>query len=255
MNERALTVMTVNEVYAKTILSKSKVFDYSVNPYVGCEHGCTYCYARFMKRYSGHREEWGDFVDVKVNAPGLLRVELKKKTRGRVWMSGTCDPYQPLEKRYELTKKCLEVLLEHAWPVTVQTKSSLVSRDVDLLRKIRDVEVGVTVTTADDDVRKVFEPNLPSISERVETLMKLHRAGIRTFAMIAPLLPKAEGLPALLRNRTDYVLIDRMNYHYADWVYRKFKLEYAMTHDFFASKKKELVSAFEEERMPCQLLF
>ena len=255
MNERALTLMTVNEVYAKTILSKSKVFDYSVNPYVGCEHGCTYCYARFMKRYSGHREEWGDFVDAKVNAPGLLRVELKKKTRGRVWMSGTCDPYQPLEKKYELTKKCLEVLLEHSWPVTVQTKSSLVIRDVDLLRKIRDVEVGVTVTTADDDVRKVFEPNLPSISERVETLMKLRRAGIRTFAMIAPLLPKAEGLPALLRNRTDYVLIDRMNYHYADWVYRKFKLEYALTDGFFASKKKELVSAFEEERMPCQLLF
>jgi DNA repair photolyase len=247
--------MIVKEVYAKRILSKSKVLDYSVNPYVGCQHGCTYCYARFMKRYSGHREEWGEFVDAKVNASSLLRVELKKKTMGRVWMSGTCDPYQPLEKEYELTKKCLEVLLELGWPVTVQTKSSLVNRDVGLLRKIKDVEVGVTVTTADDDVRKVFEPNLPTISERVETLRKLHSAGIRTFTMIAPLLPKAEGLPALLRNRTDYVLIDRMNYHYADWVYRKFKLQHAMTDDFFASKKKELGSAFEKERMPCQVLF
>ena len=73
--------------------------------------------------------------------------------------------------------------------------------------------------------------------------------------MIAPLLPKAEGLPALLRNRADDVLIDRMNYHYADWVYRKFKLQYAMTDDFFASKKKELVSAFEKEKMHCQVLF
>lgn len=247
--------MIVKEVYAKTILSRSKVFDYSVNPYVGCEHGCTYCYARFMKKYTGHKEEWGEFVDAKINAANLLQVELKKKTAGRVWMSGTCDPYQPLEKKYELTKKCLEVLSKHAWPVTVQTKSSLVNRDVDLLRKVNDVEVGVSITTADDGVRKVFEPNSPPISERIETLMKLRSAGIRTFAMIAPLLPKAEGLPVHLRGRADYVLIDRMNYHYADWVYRKFKLQYAMTDDFFASKKKELASAFEKERIPCQVLF
>ncbi len=250
-----MTAMIVKEVHAKTILSKSKVFDYSVNPYIGCERGCTYCYARFMKRYTGHKEEWGEFVDAKINAPSLLQVELKKKTAGRVWMSGTCDPYQPLEKKYELTKKCLMALSKHAWPVTVQTKSSLVNRDVDLLRKINDVEVGVTITTADDGTRKVFEPNSPPISERIETLMKLRSAGIRTFAMIAPLLPKAEGLAALLRRRADYVLIDKMNYHYADWVYRKFKLQYAMTDDFFASKKKELASAFEKERIPCQVLF
>ena len=247
--------MIVREVCAHTILSKSKVFDYSVNPYVGCEHGCTYCYARFMKRYTGHKEEWGEFVDAKINAPSLLQVELKKKTPGRVWMSGTCDPYQPLEKKYELTKKCLEVLSEHVWPVTVQTKSSLVNRDVDLLRKIKDAEVGVTITTADDGIRKVFEPNSPSVSERIETLTKLCSAGIRTFAMIAPLLPKAEGLPALLRRNTNYVLIDKMNYHYADWVYRKFKMQYAMTDDFFASKKKELLSAFEKQGILCQVLF
>jgi DNA repair photolyase len=208
-----------------------------------------------MKMYTGHKEEWGEFVDAKINAPSLLQVELKKKTVGRVWMSGTCDPYQPLEKKYELTKKCLMALSKHAWPVTVQTKSSLVNRDVDLLKKINDLEVGVTITTADDGIRKVFEPNSPPISERIETLMKLRSAGIRTFAMIAPLLPKAEGLAALLRRRTNYVLIDKMNYHYADWVYRKFKLQYAMTDDFFASKKKELASAFEKERIPCQVLF
>jgi DNA repair photolyase len=248
-------IMIVKEVRAKTILSKSKVFDYSVNPYVGCEHGCTYCYARFMKRYTGHREEWGEFVDAKVNAPGLLQVELKKRTMGRVWVSGTCDPYQPLEKKYELTKKCLEVLSQHGWPVTVQTKSSLVSRDVDLLKEINDMEVGLTITTADDDIRRVFEPRSPPISERLETLTKLRSAGIRTFAMVAPLLPGAEGLPALLRRRADYVLIDRMNYHYADWVFRKFKLQYAMSDEFFASKKRELAGAFEKENMPCQVLF
>jgi DNA repair photolyase len=248
-------IMIVKEVRAKTILSRSKVLDYSLNPYIGCEHGCTYCYARFMKRYTGHEEEWGEFVDAKINAPSLLQAELKKKKPGRVWISGTCDPYQPLEKKHELTKKCLEVLSKHAWPVTVQTKSPLVNRDVDLLRRIKDVEVGLTITTADDGIRKIFEPNSPSIQERVETLMKLRSAGIRTFAMIAPLLPKAEGLVPQLTGKVDHVLVDRMNYHYADWVYRKFKLEYAMTDDFFASEKKEFATAFEKMRVPYQVLF
>ncbi len=108
--------MIVKEVYAKTILSKSKVSDYTINPYIGCEHDCTYCYARFMKRFTGHNEDWGEFVDVKINAIGLLQREVKKKQVGKVWVSGVCDPYQPLEKKYELTKRCLEVLLKKRWP-------------------------------------------------------------------------------------------------------------------------------------------
>ena len=247
--------MIIKEVNAKTILSKSKVFDYTINPYVGCEHGCTYCYARFMKRYTGHREQWGEFVDVKVNSASLLPLELRKKTVGRVWMSGTCDPYQPLEKKYELAKKCLEVLSKYAWPVTIQTKSPLVYRDTELLRKIKDIEVGLTITTSDDEVRKLFEPNSPSIEERMEALSKLCSAGIRTFAMIAPLLPKALDLAARLRGKVDYVLIDKMNYHYADWVYRKYRLENAMTSNFFDVEKRKLVDALEEEGILYQLLF
>ncbi|MGD0029624.1 MAG: hypothetical protein ABSC91_11870 [Candidatus Bathyarchaeia archaeon] len=129
--------MIVREVHAKTILSKSKVFDYTVNPYIGCEHGCTYCYARFMKRYTSHKEKWGKFVDAKINAPYLLALEIEKKRAGRIWISGTCDPYQPIEKKYALTTKCRvrEILSEHAMPVTVQTKSALVIRDLELLIK------------------------------------------------------------------------------------------------------------------------
>ncbi len=248
-------VVIVKEACAKSILSKSKVFDYTVNPYVGCEHGCTYCYARFMKRYTGHKEEWGEFVDVKINAADLLQLETKKKGAGRVWISGTCDPYQPLEKRYELTKKCLEILSKHAWPVTIQTKSPLVSRDMELLRKISGAEVGFTITTASENVREIFEPNSPRISERIETLEKLHSSGVRTFAMIAPLLPGTEGLASQLKGKVDYVLIDKMNYHYADWVYRKHGFEYAMANIFFSSKKKELADDFEREGIPSQLLF
>jgi DNA repair photolyase len=247
--------MIVKEVNAKSILSKSKVFDYTINPYTGCEHGCTYCYARFMKRYTGHKEEWGEFVDAKINAPSLLRLEIEKKRAGRIWISGTCDPYQPLEKKYELTGKCLEVLSGHAWPVTVQTKSPLVVRDDELLKKINDVEVGFSVATADENIRRTFERNSPTINERIEALKKLHLSGIRTFAMIAPLLPGAEGLAEQLSNKVDYVLVDKMNYHYADWVYRKSNLEYATTSDFFNSKKKELANTFEKEGIPFRLLF
>ncbi len=247
--------MIVKEIHAKSILSKSRVFDYTVNPYIGCEHSCTYCYARFMKRYTGHKEAWGEFVDVKINAPILLQREIKKKRTGRVWISGVCDPYQPLEKKYKLTIRCLEILLKNSWPVTVQTKSPLILRDMESLKKFSQVEVGLTITTADEDIRKIFESNAPLIKERIEALEKLHSLGIKTFVMIAPLLPKAEGLAAQLRGKVDYVLIDRMNYHYADRVYRRYKLEYAMTNDFFAKKKIELANAFKKEGISYQILF
>jgi len=199
--------MIVKEVYAKTILSKSKVSDYTINPYIGCEHGCTYCYARFMKRFTGHKEEWGRFVDVKTNTTSLLQREVRKKRSGRVWISGVCDPYQPIEKKHELTRRCLEILSKHGWPVTIQTKSPLVKRDLELLRTFNDIEVGLTITTADDNIRKIFEPNSPAIEERIETLEKLHSAGLKTYAMIAPLLPEAEK--AWTRICTDQQLLCR----------------------------------------------
>jgi len=246
--------MIVREIVAKGILSKSEVYEYVVNPYTGCQHACSYCYARFMKRFTGHQEPWGEFVDVKINAADLLRQQIEKKKKGRVWISGVCDPYQPLEGKYRLTRKCLEILIGHGWPVTVQTKSPLVLRDIDLLKVAKDIEVGMTVTTADDTVRQLFEPHAPPIKGRIKALDELHGAGIRTYAMIAPMLPKAEGLAAQLRGKVDYVLIDRMNYHYGDWVYRKHQLETAMSDDFFNQETKQLASAFETEHIDCRVL-
>ncbi len=247
--------MIIREIYARSILSKSKVFDYVINPYIGCQHGCTYCYARFMKRFTGHKEAWGEFVDVKIIAAALLQREVEKMPPGRVWVSGVCDPYQPLEKTYELTKKCLEILVRHDWPITIQTKSPLVLRDVNLLRETDKVEVGLSVTTGDEGVRQLFEPSAPSIKERIKALEGLRLAGIRTFAMIAPMLPKAEELVSMLEGRVDYVLIDRMNYHYGDWVYRKHNLESTMNDDFFSLKGKELASAFGKQGIECRVLF
>jgi len=161
-----------------------------------------------MKRFTGHLEAWGQFVDVKINAPDLLRREITKKKPGKVWISGVCDPYQPLEAKYKLTRQCLEILAQNNWPVVVQTRSPLVLRDIDILKEGRDFEVGLSITTADDSIRKLFEPDAPAIKDRVRALDELHKAGIRTYVMIAPMLPGAEGLAEILAGKVDYVIVD-----------------------------------------------
>src|SRR4030042_6970378 len=236
--------MIVKEIQAKAILSVSKVYDYVINPYTGCQHGCTYCYARFMKRFTGHREAWGQFGDVKINAPQLLKKEIVKKKPDKVWISGVCDPYQPLEEKYNITRRCLEILVENNWPVIIQTKSPLVLRDIDILKKGQNIEIGFSIATADDKFRKMFEPKTPSINSRIIALDKLHKVGLRTYVMIAPILPGAENLPEILAGKIDYVITDRMNYSYADWVYKKYGLEDKKTDDYFFRMERLLSSSF-----------
>ena len=246
--------MIVKEIQAKAILSVSKVYDYVINPYTGCQHGCTYCYARFMKRFTGHKEPWGEFVDVKINASDLLQVEIKKKKRGRVWVSGVCDPYQPLEAKYKLSRRCLKILEQHNWPVVVQTRSPLILRDIDILKEAKDFEVGFTVTTMDDGIRKLFESSAPPIKDRLNALDVLHRAGIRTYAMIAPMLPGAESLAEALGGKVDYIIVDRMNYNHADWVYRKYGLDSKLTDNFFYRTGRELASACRGLGIECRVV-
>ncbi len=225
--------MLIQEIQAKSILNASKIYPYVFNPYTGCQHNCRYCYAHFMRRFSGHKEPWGQFVDVKINAPDLLRRQISRKKPDTVWISGVCDPYQPLEGKYRLTRQCLEILAEHGWPVVIQTRSPLVTRDLDIITRAANFEVGFSVTTADDRVRALFEPGAPPIQARIRALDELHQAGVKTFAMIAPMLPGAEDLAASLAGKVDAVILDRMNYHYGDWVYRQNGLEDKLTDEYF----------------------
>ena len=130
--------------------------------------------------------------------------------------------------------------------MSVQTRSPLVLRDIDILQQGKEFEVGMSVTTADDGVRKLFEPQAPPIAARVKALDELHRAGIRTFVMIAPLLPGAEGLGEMLAGKVDRVIYDRMNYHYADWVYRKYGLMDKLSDDYFHRTQQALIAAFDK---------
>ena len=213
--------MKITLVKCKSLLGPTGLpADYCINPYTGCEHGCKYCYARFMRRYSGHREPWGEFVDVKINGPEMLQKEIKSKKRGRVYLSSVTDPYQPLEKKFKLTRQILKILKKAGWPVTIQTKSDLVLRDLDILKDYRGVKVGFTITTTDDQIRKAFEPKSSPVDRRFDALKKLKKVGICTFCMIAPILPKLTDVAAIkkrLGNSVDFIWEDKLNIRYGNW--------------------------------------
>ena len=137
----------------------------------------------------------------------------------------------------------------------IQTPSPLVLRDLDVLKEARNFQVGFSITTADDSVRKLFEPNAPPIKDRVIALDVLHQAGIKTYAMIAPILPGAEGLVELLKGKVDYLLVDRMNYNHAAGIYRKYGLADKLTDDYFSQTAKELTSACIKYGIECNVVF
>jgi len=251
-------MLKVKEVKAKSILNKSKVFDYCLNPYTGCQINCAYCYARlFMRRYSGHHEAWGEFVDVKINAAAILRKQLDKAKRGTVWISSVCDPYQPLEATYVLTRSCLKELAKKGFPVNIQTKSKLVLRDVDLFQEFEAIEVGFTITTDDERVATLFEPGATSVEERVRALEKIHSSGVKTFAFVGPLLPgNPERLIESLEDKVDTVFIDRMNYIYSmRGFYHQLGLQEHMTDGFFREYRERLIYELEKRKMKYQAFF
>ncbi|MEK6816502.1 MAG: radical SAM protein, partial [Nanoarchaeota archaeon] len=136
----------VKEIKANEIIVKSNLpdADYVINPYVGCTHSCLYCYARFMKRFTGHTEPWGKFIDIKVNAPGLIPAETSKYRGKSIFLSSVTDAYQPLERKYQLTRKILWKLIPMQPDLSILTKSDLVLRDIDLLKQFKGCEVGFT---------------------------------------------------------------------------------------------------------------
>jgi len=251
-------MLIVKEIRAKSILNKSKIYDYCLNPYTGCQVNCRYCYARlFMRRYSGHAEPWGGFVDVKINAPELLRKQIARAKRGTVWISSVCDPYQPLEKKYKLTRRCLEILAEAQFPVNLQTKSALVLRDLDILTRFKEIEVGMTITTSDEGIARMFEPGASTVKARIDALKTIHARGIPTFVFVGPILPGgAERLVAALKGKVNKILIDRMNYlETVIGHYRRLGLTEAVTDRFFHEQAELVARQAARFGVPCEILF
>ena len=214
-------------VRARSALVKSGIYDidYALNPYIGCEHGCAYCYARFMTKYTGTDKEWGEFVYIKINLPRVLASEVKKITKGSILISSVTDPYQPLERKYLLTRRSLEILSKTDLQLVILTKSDLVLRDIDILTRMKNIEVGFTITTINEKISNVLEPKAPSPLRRIKALEILNREGIRTFVFIAPFIPilSESRLDSLLRKiseiNVDRVVIDTLNIKYGNRQY------------------------------------
>ena len=168
-------------------------YDYTLNPYSGCSFGCTYCYAAFFSMSREKRDTWGHWITVKENAVGKME-RFKRSLDGKlIYMSSVTDPYQPIERKLKITRDLLKILAERHKPkLVVQTRSPLITRDCDLFHCIEDsggrVQVNMTVTTDDEDVRRTFEPYCPSNSVRMRAIAEIMAAGIDACITMTPLL-------------------------------------------------------------------
>lgn len=185
----------IQYVQSASILTEAKGFmeayDYTLNPYSGCSFGCNYCYAAFFARSADERENWGNWLKVKENALQLLMKWRKKPLIDKtIYISSVTDPYQPIEKKLELTRSILKELLKYHKPrLVIQTRSPYVTRDIDLLKQFEIAQVNMTVTTDSEDVRKAFEPLCPSNKSRLKAIQEVTEAGIQTCITMTPLLP------------------------------------------------------------------
>ena len=187
-------------VYPKSIVNKVVSPDvgmaYSMNMYQGCEHGCIYCYARNSHEYWGYGAglDFERKIMVKKNAPDLLEAFIKRKTwkAETIVMSGNTDCYQPAEKEFQLTRKCLEVFLKFRHPTAIITKNALILRDLDLLKELNEnrlIGVNISVTSLSETTRRILEPRTASIKKRLKTIEVLANEGIPVNAMLAPIIP------------------------------------------------------------------
>ena len=200
----------MKEIISKTIITKSKLpnVEWVLNPYVGCTTGCSYCYARFMGRFTGHgQDKWGTYVDWKSNAVELLKKEAPKikKKGGIVLLGSVTDSYQPLEKKLKLTREILKVLLENQIPISILTKSDLILRDIDLLEKFDYCEVGISLGTYSNEY-KIFESRASSHIERINVLKMMYKKGnIKTYAFVGPIHPFISKMEDIFHEFYNYV--------------------------------------------------
>lgn len=208
----------IQETNVKSILIRSKLpgVDYVINAYAGCVHGCTYCYANFISKFNGHREPWGRYTDIKINAPLLLKKELTRSRPGRIMMSSVTDPYNQLENKYRLTRQILEILLDYQWPLSILTKSSLIIRDIDLLKEFKNCEIGFSFMSLDDKVIRDFEPHTSLAGDRLRAINQLTDNGLSVYAFVAPILPYLSQVSDIFRQlsqtKLNLVYCDGFNY-------------------------------------------
>lgn len=195
--------MIIKEINVNNYLTKSNLpaSDYVINPYMGCPHGCKYCYASFMKRFTGHTEDWGTFVDIKKCDK---QISLKRISKKNVFLSSVTDCYNPLEEKYKLTRNILEQLVASDCYLSISTKSKLILRDIGLLKQIKNLSVSMSINTLDEDFRKDMD-NASTIKERLDALKKLHNNGIYTVLFMSPIFPYITEWKEIIEKSKDFI--------------------------------------------------
>lgn len=208
--------MQIAKIRAKNILTRSKIGNggYAINPYVGCPHGCIYCYAEFMRGVTGHEEAWGEFLDVKdFDAASLVKFAASHGGE-RIFMSSVTDCYNSYEARFGATRKVLEALAGSDINLQILTKSSLVTRDMDLLQTMPNVRVGVSLSVIEESLRRTLEPRASPAAARIAAIKKLRAAGVKTYIFVAPIFPQITPVFDIISHcgdAADEIWFDRLN--------------------------------------------
>lgn len=191
------------EIDTKDLITKSNLpaSDYVINPYVGCPHACKYCYARFMKRFTGHTEEWGDFIDIKRCAKPI---NVKKLYHKSVFLSSVTDCYNPFEAKYQITRDVLKQLTQADCQITISTKSDLILRDIDVLKELKNLIVAVSVNTLDNGFQSDMD-HAGSITRRIAALKELRKQGIYTVLFLSPIFPYITDFKEILEATAEFV--------------------------------------------------
>ncbi len=203
---------TIRQIEVKSVISKTNlpVSDYAVNPYVGCTHACKYCYACFMKKFTGHAEPWGTFIDVKTWPP----IKNPQRYAGKsFFMSSVTDPYNPQEKIFKRTREFLQTFQGVDINLSLQTKSDLILRDLDLIKTFKNVRVGFSINTLDENFKDDMDAAAP-IERRLAAMKILHAEGIRTTCFISPIFPGITDVVAIIdaaKNFCNLVWLENLN--------------------------------------------
>ena len=230
--------MVIKEIQVKEYLTKSNLpsSDYVINPYVGCLHGCKYCYASFMKRFTGHTEDWGTFVDIKRCDK---KIDLNKISKKSVFLSSVTDCYNPLEEKYSLTRNILAQLVESDCYLSISTKSKLILRDIDLLKQIKNLTVSMSINTLDENFRKDMD-NASTIGDRLNTLEELHKNGIYTVLFMSPIFPFITNFKEIIERSKNYIdeyWFENLNLRgqYKTYIMNYIKEKYPKYYDIYVS--------------------
>ncbi|MFX1339086.1 MAG: radical SAM protein [Promethearchaeota archaeon] len=201
---------------AKNIITKSNIpsIDYVINPYTGCQHGCIYCYAEFMIRFTGHKgDKWGQFLDIKKF--DLNKIKPQKYDGKRILISSVTDPYIPLELKFQNTRNILKKLVGTEAEIVILTKSKFVERDINLFKKFENLEVGISISTLDEIFAKIVEPGASKPKDRLSIVKRLKENELNTYVFISPFFPGITDFREIIEksmNFTDYYMFENLNF-------------------------------------------